>query len=60
MKYIAKIYNNGMITEIFSDSKNSKQILKDYGGQKCEIYSYSSGKKIGESRITFSKNNLKK
>lgn len=46
MKYLAKIYNNGMVTEIFSNSKNSRQILKDYGGQKCEVYSYPSGKLV--------------
>lgn len=59
MKYLAKIYNNGMVTEIFSDSKNSRQILKDYGGQKCEVYSYSSGVKVGEYRIKTSNSNKK-
>ena len=59
MKYLAKIYNNGMVTEIFSDSKNSKQILKNWGGQRCEVYSYPSKVKVGEYRIKTSNSNKK-
>lgn len=41
MQYIVKIFYGNRVIETFSTSKNSKKILQEWGGQRCEVYTPS-------------------